>query len=197
MIRLVAAVACGGIAAFALGKAAEWQNSVRGLMELQPVDFTYALGAALVALAAFAILLGLARLFRLVFRFLAAAARRFLPRRVASVAGVLVAGALFWSIISGVLVNTTLRFMDARYEARDKLIEPEFAQPTDSLKADSNASLLVWNELGKGARVHRLRPDPHRNQRLPEQGGCGVGPRVRGTAVCGHRASAPNSRWRN
>lgn len=152
-VVLLAAIAIGaGIAAFALGKAAEWQNSVRKLMELPPVDMLYSLGAALVALVVFAALLALARLFRLAFRIAAAAVRRFLPRRIANVVGILAAAAIFWTIISGVLIETTLRLMNAGYAARDNLIEPEFPQPTDPLKVGSAASLMTWSKLGRRGR---------------------------------------------
>ncbi|HVJ03156.1 MAG TPA: alpha/beta-hydrolase family protein, partial [Sphingomonas sp.] len=150
--RLAAAVVCAVIVVSALGKAVGWQNSVRVLMELPPLNSLYTLRATLVAMALFVVLLAVARSFGFAVRFAAAAARRFLPGWAANVVGLLATAALFWSIISGVLVDTALRVMNAGYEERDSLIEPEFAQPTDPLKAGSHASLLSWDELGRRGR---------------------------------------------
>ncbi|MBO9622353.1 MAG: alpha/beta-hydrolase family protein [Sphingomonas sp.] len=149
--RVAAAVVCAAVVAYALARAAGWQNSIRVLMELPPLDSLYTL-KAVVALAVFAVLLVVARSFRCAARFAAAVARRFLPGWVASIVGLVATAALFWSIVNGVLVDTALRIMDAAYEERDSRIEPEFAQPTDPLKAGSQASLLSWKELGRRGR---------------------------------------------
>lgn len=151
-IRPAAMAACSVVAAGALAKAAGWQNSVRGLMELPRLDTLYTLRATLVALGLFAVLLALARFLGFAFRLIAAAARQFLPGRVANVVALLAAAGLSWAIFSGVLIGTTLRLMNAAYAARDSLIEPAFAQPTDPGKAGSTASLLSWNELGRRGR---------------------------------------------
>jgi uncharacterized membrane protein len=121
-------------------------------MELEPVDTAHPLEVALIALAIFAILMALARLFQLTFRFVAIRVNRFLPRRVSNVIGIIAAVALFWSVISGVLFRVALRVADASFQEYDELIEPETEPPTDALKTGSSASLLAWNELGRAGR---------------------------------------------
>src|SRR6516164_4150792 len=148
--KLAAATGCAVVAVIFLSQAARWQNSIRGLMELEPVDTAHPLEVALIALAIFAILMALARLFQLTFRFVAIRVNRFLPRRVSNVIGVIAAVALFWSVISGVLFRVALRVADASFQEYDELIEPE--TPTDALKTGSSASLLAWNELGRAGR---------------------------------------------
>jgi len=150
--KLAAATGCAVVAVIFLSQAARWQNSIRGLMELEPVDTAHPLEVALIALAIFAILMALARLFQLTFRFVAIRVNRFLPRRVSSVIGVIAAAALFWSVISGVLFRVALRVADASFQEYDELIEPETEPPTDALKTGSSASLLAWNELGRAGR---------------------------------------------
>jgi uncharacterized membrane protein len=151
-VKYAAATGCAGIAVFSLWQAAGWQNSIRKLMELASVDTVYPLQAALIALTVFAILLALARFFRLTLRFIAIRANRFLPRRVSNVISVIAAAALFWSVINGILFRVALRVVDASYQELDKLIEPETEQPTDPLKTGSNVSLLAWKELGRAGR---------------------------------------------
>ena len=66
--KLAAATGCAVVAVIFLWQAARWQNSIRELMELAPVDTAHPLEVALIALAVFAILIALARLFQLTLR---------------------------------------------------------------------------------------------------------------------------------
>lgn len=148
----VVAVICAALAGYFLSQVTGWQNAVRALMEMPPVSSGHLVEVVLTALATFLILLILARLYRLVSRFISRHADRFLPRRVANVIGVVVALALFWSLVSDVLVTRALKVMDASFAQYDALIEPEAAKPTSPLKSGSDASLLRWNELGRTGR---------------------------------------------
>ena len=85
-------------------------------------------------------------------RFVSRHADRVLPRRLANVIGVLVALALFWSLLSDVLAARALRMLDASFAQYDALIEPETAPPASPLKSGSRASLLRWEELGRTGR---------------------------------------------
>jgi len=150
--NIVIAILCAALAAYFLSQVTAWQNSIRSLMQMQPVTSGHLLEVVLTALATFLILLLLARLYRLVSRFVSRHADRFLPRRVANVMGVLVALALFWSLVSDVLVAQALRVLDASFAQYDALIEPEAAQPRSPLKSGSQESLLDWDELGRTGR---------------------------------------------
>jgi len=150
--KLAAATGCAIVAVFALWQAARWQNSIRELMELEPVDTVHPLEISLIALTVFAILIALARFFRVTLRFVATRVNRFLPGRVSHVIGVIAAAALFWSVINEVLFRAALRIADASFQAHDALIEPETAPPTNPLKAGSSASLLAWDKLGRAGR---------------------------------------------
>lgn len=150
--KLAAGIGCAGIAVSAFWRAAGWQNSIRERMNLPSVDSVYPLEVALIAVATFAILLALARLFQLTLRFVATGAGRLLPRRVSNVIGVVAVVALFWSVIDGVLFRAALGVADASYQELDELVEPETELPTDPLKTGSDASLLAWDELGRPGR---------------------------------------------
>jgi uncharacterized membrane protein len=152
LAKLAAATASAGVAVIFLWQAAQWQNSIRELMQLEPVDTAHPAEVALIALAVFAILLALARLFQLTLRFVARRVGRFLPTRVSNVIGVVAAVVLFWLIVNGVLFRVALRMADASYQQLDKLIEPETRPPAHPLKTGSGASLLAWHELGRAGR---------------------------------------------
>lgn len=149
--RLVAA-ASAAIAILFLWQAAGWQNSIRAAMGMVPVDSGHPFRVSAIALATFAVLLILARLFRILARALSARIRRFVPRRVAAVLGVLVAGLLVWSLASNLLIRTALRVLDASFSQLDGLFEPDRPQPSDPGKTGGRASLVRWAELGRAGR---------------------------------------------
>ena len=55
--KLAAATGCAIVVVFALWQAARWQNSIRELMKLEPVDTVHPLAISLIALTVFAILI--------------------------------------------------------------------------------------------------------------------------------------------
>ena len=132
--RLAAATACAFVAVIFLWQAARWQNSIRELMALEPVDTAHPLEVSLIALAVFAILIAFARFFRLTLRFVSTRVNRFLPTRVSNVIGVVAAVALFWLVINGVLFRAFLSVAEASFQEYDALIEPEIKPPTDPLQ---------------------------------------------------------------
>jgi uncharacterized membrane protein len=148
----LAAVGCLLVVIIALGRTAEWQNSIRTVMKMAPVETAHPLKVCGIALVTFAVLLLLGRLFALVARVLAARTRRVIPRKVANVIGVLVAALLFWSIASNVLVNTAFRALDSSFRELDALHEPERPQPSDPERSGGAASLVKWKELGRTGR---------------------------------------------
>ncbi len=152
--KLIAAAACLLVAAVFLWRAAEWQNSIRKVMALEPVDTSHPLEVGLVALVTFLILIVVARIFQLIFGFVSTRLRRFVPARISHVIGIAVAVVLFWSVIDGVLFRFALHVADSSFREFDALIEPERAQPADPMKTGSEASLLRWDELGRAGREY-------------------------------------------
>lgn len=143
---------CLVIATAFLWKAAQWQNSIRDVMGLEPVASAHPWYICAIALATFLVLIGLGRCFQLVFRAAASATGRIVPPRIANVVGIAVAVLLFWSVANGVIFRVALHLADASLREADALIPPDRAPPTDSLKTGSPASLIAWNELGRAGR---------------------------------------------
>lgn len=150
--NLSIAGACLLVVVIFLWRAAEWQNSIRAVMKMEPVESAHPIKVCAIALVTFFVLLVLGRLFKLVTSFLAARSQRFIPRKVANVLGVLVAGLLFWSIASNVLIRTAFSVLDSSFRELDILFEPERPQPTGSGRTGSQASLVNWKELGRMGR---------------------------------------------
>ena len=135
-----------------LWRAAEWQNSIRAAMKMPPVETAHPLKVCAVALVTFVALLVLGRLFAAVSRFLASLTKRFIPRRVANVVGVVIAGLLFWSIANNVLIRAAFNALDSSFREFDALFEPGRPQPADPDRTGGAASLVKWKELGRTGR---------------------------------------------
>lgn len=151
LTRLAGAV-CAMTAGVFLWHASAWQNSIRVLMELDPVDSTRPFSVGVIAFLTFAALLALGKIFRLTFLLFSRKLRRYVPRRVSNVLSVLATGALFWSVIEGILFSYALRASDASFQQFDALMEADIAPPTDPHKAGSPASLVTWKDLGRAGR---------------------------------------------
>ncbi|MCC5795086.1 MAG: alpha/beta-hydrolase family protein [Chromatiales bacterium] len=136
-----------------LRQAADWQNSIRALMTLDPVDTAHPFRVGAIAALVAVLLLTLARLFRLVFQQIAGRLRRFIPRRIANVAGLLIALVFFWSLVDGLLIRQALRSFDASFAQFDALLEPDLAPPEDPQRTGSEASLIRWGDLGRTGRA--------------------------------------------
>ena len=147
-----AVVVCVGVTVAFLWQASGWQNSVRELMGLEPVDTARPFRVGLLAYLVFTVLLGFGRLFHLTHRFIAVRLGEGIPRRVANVVSVVLAATLFWSVIDGVLVSWALERADATFQELDARQEAEVAEPADPLKTGSAASLVAWEDLGRRGR---------------------------------------------
>lgn len=148
----VIAVLCALVALYFLWNTAAWQNSIRQLMQMEPVTSAHPIKLTFIALVTFVALLALARFFREVAYFVTARIRRFVPRRVANVIGAALAILLFWLLANDMVFRLALEAADSSYREYDALIEPERPQPTSASKTGSSASLIAWDDLGRAGR---------------------------------------------
>lgn len=146
------AAACVVIVVTFLWRAADWQNSIRAVMGMGPVESAHPIKVCAIAAVTFLAILALARLFKIVTGFLSTQIRQFIPRKIANTIGLLLAALLFWSITNNILVRITFQALDSSFRELDALFEPERQQPTSPGKTGSAASLLGWEELGRTGR---------------------------------------------
>ncbi|MBK1673410.1 hypothetical protein CKO35_08820 [Ectothiorhodospira shaposhnikovii] len=152
ILKSLAALACAVVVVTFLWQATEWQNTLRGIMGMEPIGGMPTVAIGLMTLLIFTALLVVARLFKYTFFFLSSRLQRFVPAHVSHVVGVLVAAMLFWSLIDGVIFSLALRAADNSYQQVDALIQDDLARPEDPLKTGSSASLIPWAELGRQGR---------------------------------------------
>ena len=152
-LRAAMGVLCLLVVAVSLWQASEWQNGLRALMEMPPVDtvrpFTIAGGAGAVFLG----LIWLARLSALVVRKLSAMLARILPGPQAFLVAITLTALLFWNIGNGVLVRGALTAVDRVYAGLDGVFEEASTRPDDPRKTGAPGSLLDWEDLGRTGRA--------------------------------------------
>jgi len=152
MAKVVVALITIGVALTFLWQASHWQNSIRALMGMDSAPGAHPAFIGLVAMAVFLVLLGLARVFRWVFHRFSRWLHRYVPARVSDLVGIIAAILLFWTIIDGVLVSSTLRIADRSFQQLDALIEDDLPPPGRPEQTGSAASLVNWQDLGRQGR---------------------------------------------
>jgi uncharacterized membrane protein len=143
------AVAALLILVFSAWRAADWQNSVREVWGLPPVDTISLLTVGLLAVVVFLVLVLLGRFFG----WLVVRSMRWLdgyvPRKIAKAAALLVAVVVFTTLLNGILLQSVLRLVDISSRAADSLIEPDLAQPNGADRPGGPASLIAWEDIGR------------------------------------------------
>ena len=151
-LRWLASAGCLAVAAIFLWNAMGWQNSLRELMEMQPLDARQPLTVGAVALAVFGLIILFSRLFHVVFRILASRLSTRIPPRIATLLAVCGAALLFWSLVDGIVFRQLLRVADTSYEAFDSFADVDIAQPRERWQTGSDVSLIDWDSLGRRGR---------------------------------------------
>ncbi len=150
--QITAVVLCMAVAGVALWWWTGWQDGLRALMGMPPMDGGRLLLLAGVALAVFAVLLLLGRLFAGLVRLLRRRLSHVIPGPVAAILAIILTALVFWTIGNGVVVRQALLALDGIYARLDQTIQPD-QRPTDPVKTGSSASLLRWEDLGSAGRA--------------------------------------------
>lgn len=145
-------VACGLLVAGSLWRAAGWQKSIHGLMDMPEPAGAHPLLLLLVAALTFIIVLGLARLFRWSSHVLSRRLERHAPPRIARVLAIGVSVFVFWSAIDGVLFRALLEVADRSFQELDARIDNALPRPLHPDQAGSEPSLVDWEDLGRQGR---------------------------------------------
>jgi len=152
VLTIAGATLCALIAISFLWQASTWQNSLRALMGMEETGGLRPAIVGPVAALVFAVLLGLARIFRRTFRLLSRHLARYVPPRISQLVGIALSVALFWSAIDGVLFGFLLRTADQSFQQLDALIEDDLPRPSRPEQTGSAESLVAWQHLGRQGR---------------------------------------------
>lgn len=148
----VVLAACTVAAAIFLWRASTFQDSVRILMDMPPVESGRPVEVAVIALVVFVLLVALARGFALILRVVSGRLSRWIPRRIANALGLILVVSLFWTAIDGLLFRAAMRMVDTSFQRFDALMEPDVEKPSRDDRTGSLASLVSWQQLGRAGR---------------------------------------------
>lgn len=153
IIKRISAAVFLILAATVLWLSAGWQNSIRKLMEMEPLPSAQPLEVCAITLIIFLLLIALARGLSLVSHAIAMRMRHLLPWRVARVIGYALTIVSVWAIANGVLVRYMLHVADASFASFDQYFEADKTPPVSPLRSGSAASSVGWEDLGRTGRA--------------------------------------------
>lgn len=153
-VTVAIAVGCVVLMAVCLYQTTDWQNSVRSVMGLEPVEQGHPLWVLLIALVPAAILIGIGKLFVFVVSLATSRLRRYVPRRIALVGGLALITIVTIMLFNGLLLRGALRAADEFFSRLDEFAGQFGPAPTNPLRSGSSASLIAWNTIGRDGRIY-------------------------------------------
>ncbi len=149
--RVITAL-CMIVAAATLWVASDWQNGLRVLLAMPPVETARPFAIAGGAVAVFLVLLWLVRLTRWMVARLSYRLAGVLPGPQALLVSVLLTAIIVWNIGNGVIVRGALNTADRIYAGLDGRFEEASPRP-DPRKTGAAGSLVGWESLGRMGRA--------------------------------------------
>ncbi len=137
---------------YSLWHAAEWQDSLRDFLGLQPLESIYTPIVLLVAIPVALLLREIGRIFSWTTKTISRLLGRLMPRRVSLFLGILLAAFVLTQLALGTVGRLTLESLDAMFLALDQLIEDDLVPPSEGFTTGSATSLISWEDLGRQGR---------------------------------------------
>jgi len=129
-----------------------WQNEVRALFGMPTVGAGVWVRIIAVAFLTAAVLLVIARTLRVIFRKIADALSRFLPRRLAITMGATLSFLAVWGLVTGVLVNAFFVGANWMFSPVDLATAPRVEEARSVFRSGSPRSVVEWDSLGRQGR---------------------------------------------
>ncbi|QEG35424.1 alpha/beta hydrolase [Bythopirellula goksoeyrii] len=150
--RLSKQLTVAGVAVVAilfLWRATIWQNSIRQLMEMNPVATAYPWRVALIACVTAVILILAIRGLRRGWLYLHAQVNRVVPRRVSYVLTTIAIAIFVLLVANKVIAKWALDVVDNAFLQLDEYVEEAIEAPVDALASGSTESLIDWDSIGR------------------------------------------------
>lgn len=151
------------LAIYALWCAVSWQNSIRRLMEMEPVSTAYPIRVAAIACLTAVTLIAASRGVRKCWLFLQGKVNRVVPRRVSYLLSGLLVALILILTVTRVLGTIALNVAEAAFLELDKLVEEDVEQPAEQFACGSTGSLVEWDFIGRRGK-HFIADGPTQQQ---------------------------------
>ncbi len=137
------------VVGISLWRATLWQNSIRELMEMKPLETAYPWRVALITILFGALLITGTRILWKSCSLIARQLNRALPRRISYGLSTIVVGSIVILVVNGVFARHALTAADAVFLQLDGIIDEGIEQPTDAMASGSAESLIPWDSIGR------------------------------------------------
>lgn len=132
-----------------LWRATVWQNSIRQLMEMEPVETAYPWRVAAIAFFAGAMLIAVGRIVGSLWRFVHRKVNAVVPRRVSYVVSTILVVIAIYLLANDVIARVALNAADSIFLAIDTSVDDRIDQPTEVMASGSAESLIDWETIGR------------------------------------------------
>ena len=149
VVKRLTTVGVALVVALSLWRATIWQDTIRELMDMPPLESAYASYVALIAIVFGAFLIGFASILRKICNFVDRQLKRFLPRRVSYVLSAIVVGIILLMIANRIVAKHALNVADAVFLEIDGMVDEGIDQPADARASGSSESLIAWDSIGR------------------------------------------------
>lgn len=153
-LGLLVGLVCLGLVLVALWYSNTWQNSVRAVMDMPPVEENQPLQIATFALPIAAAILIVGKLLVTVIRLIWRWLLPHMPRRAAFVVATALVALLISILVNNLFLRAALRAADTFYEQLDALVQTEAEAPSQWFQTGSAESLIEWETIGRDSRVY-------------------------------------------
>ncbi len=126
-----------------------WQNSIRELMQMEPLQSAYPTRTALIALSFGVLLIAVGRTFLFFSRWVSRRLHHFFPERIATFLGFSMVAVLAMVLTNKVVARGLLSVADSFFAQADEVIDEGVEQPGEALRTGSPASLVSWESIGR------------------------------------------------
>ncbi len=129
-----------------------WQNDLREMMGVDRIGHSAIPKILGVAVIVFVLLMALGKLWAIAAGWVVRLFGSFIPPRMASVAGAVIAVAVTILLVNGVLVENVMRVLNNTFAAANNETKADVAPPTSPLRSGGPGSTVSWDSLGREGR---------------------------------------------
>jgi uncharacterized membrane protein len=147
--RRITTVGVTGVAALFLWRDVVWQNSIRQLMEMEPVEDAYPWRVALIAILTGLLLIAAARGVGALWRWVHRKMSLFVPRRVSYVVSTVIVMIGLFVVVNDVVARIALNVADSIFVELDSAVDDGIEQPAEATASGSTESLIDWDTIGR------------------------------------------------
>ena len=147
--KRITTIAVAIVLAVFIWQCSTWQNSIRVLMEMPPLETFDPYRFFLIAVVVASTMVALVRLMIRGGQRISKSLERYVPRRISIAISTLLIVTLAFLVSNDLIARRLLTVADRVFLNADSLIDSGIEQPTDAMACGSSVSLVSWESIGR------------------------------------------------